>query len=165
MLCCFKPFPEFFHSYKDVHTSYTPETPNATHPLSCRTGFIAYWRIISDSADSNAYQRGSQACTFTAERCERDVGGSLLFKYWLLLTFARGTCLGASLECIAVADDSPISDETGPVAEGMCIIGILMCVLCVNVFIVIEELWEGLRNGIALTLCRSSWIALCSFFS
>ena len=48
--------------------------------------------------------------------------------------------------CIAVyaiADDSPISDETGPVAEGVQSIGILMCVLCVNVFIVVEELWEG----------------------
>ena len=48
--------------------------------------------------------------------------------------------------CIAVyaiADDSPISDETGPVAEGLCSIGILMCVLCVNLFMVVEKFWEG----------------------
>ena len=48
---------------------------------------------------------------------------------------ARGTCLRASLVCIAVcdvADDSPISDETGLAAEGVCSIGILICVLCVN---------------------------------
>ena len=32
----------------------------------------------------------------------------------------------------AIADDSPISDETGPVAEGVCSIGILMCVRCVK---------------------------------
>ena len=60
--------------------------------------------------------------------------------------FARGTCLGASLVCIPIypiADDSQISDETGPVAEGVCSIGILMCVLCVNVSIVVEEHWEG----------------------
>ena len=42
----------------------------------------------------------------------------------------------------AIADDLPISDETSPVAEGVCSIGILMCVLCVNVFIVVEEPWE-----------------------
>ena len=67
----------------------------------------------------------------------------------LLLMFARGTCLGASLVCIVVctvADDSPTSDETGPVAEGVYSIGILMCVLCVNVFIVVEELWEGFKT-------------------
>ena len=51
--------------------------------------------------------------------------------------FAHGTCLGASLVCIAVADDSPISNETGPAAEGVCSIGILMCVLCVNIFIAV----------------------------
>ena len=34
----------------------------------------------------------------------------------------------------AVADDSPKSDVTGPVAEGVCSIGIFMCVLCVNVY-------------------------------
>ena len=65
------------------------------------------------------------------------------------LTFAHGTCLGASLVCIAVcavADDSPISDETGPTAEGVCSIGILMCVLCMNVFIAVEELREGLKQ-------------------
>ena len=65
--------------------------------------------------------------------------------------FARGTFLGlgASLVCIAVyaiADDSPISDETGPVAEGVCSIGIAVCVLRVNVFIVVEELWEGFET-------------------
>ena len=43
----------------------------------------------------------------------------------------------------AIADDSPISDETGPAAERVCSIGILLCVLCVNVFIAVEELWEG----------------------
>ena len=61
-----------------------------------------------------------------------------------------GTCLGASLVCIAVcaiAADSPISDETSPVAEGMCSIGIVMCVLCVNVFLVVEELWEGFETA------------------
>ena len=39
--------------------------------------------------------------------------------------------------CIAVcaiADDSLISDETSPVAEGVDRNGILMCVLCVNVY-------------------------------
>ena len=40
----------------------------------------------------------------------------------------------------AVADDSSKSDETGLAAEGVCSIGILMCVRCVNVFIVVEEL-------------------------
>ena len=48
-----------------------------------------------------------------------------------------------TLVCISVctvADDLPTSDETGPVAEGVCSIGILMCVLCVNVFTVVEEL-------------------------
>ena len=43
----------------------------------------------------------------------------------------------------ALADDSPTSDETGPAAEDVYSIGILICVLCVNVFIVVEELWEG----------------------
>ena len=48
--------------------------------------------------------------------------------------------------CIAVctvADDSPISDETGPAAEGVCSIEIIMRVLCVNVFIALEELLGG----------------------
>ena len=52
--------------------------------------------------------------------------------------------------CIAVytvADDSPISDETGPAAEGVCRIGILLCVLFVNVFIAVEELWEGFETA------------------
>ena len=59
------------------------------------------------------------------------MGGSLLFTYRLLLTFAHGTCLGASLVCIAVcavAEDSPISNETGSAADGVCNIGILLCV-------------------------------------
>ena len=46
--------------------------------------------------------------------------------------------------CIAVciiADELQI--ETSPAAEGVCSIGILMCVLFVNVFIAVEELWEG----------------------
>ena len=66
------------------------------------------------------------------------------------MTFARGAYLRATLVCIAVyaiADDSPISDETGPVAEGVYSIGILMCVLCVNIFIVVEELWEGFETA------------------
>ena len=70
--------------------------------------------------------------------------------------------------CIAVCiiiDDSPISDETGPEAEGVCSIGILMCVLCVNVFLVVKELWEGFETALALTLCKSSWVALCNSFS
>ena len=44
-------------------------------------------------------------------------------------TFACGTCLGASLVWIAVcavADDSPISEETGLSAEEVCSIGILL---------------------------------------
>ena len=48
--------------------------------------------------------------------------------------------------CIAVcaiADDSPLSDETGPVGEAVYSIGILVYVMCVNIFIVVEELWEG----------------------
>ena len=52
--------------------------------------------------------------------------------------------------CIAVcaiADDSPTSDETSPAVEGVCSIGILMCVLCVNIFIVGEELWEGFETA------------------
>ena len=64
--------------------------------------------------------------------------------------FTHGTCLGAMLVCIsvgAVADDSPTSDETGPAAEWVCSIGILMCVLFVNVFIAVEELWEGFETA------------------
>jgi len=59
---------------------------------------------------------------------------------------ACSALIAVSLVCIAVyaiADYSPVSDETGSVAEGVYSIGILMCVLCVNVFIVVEELWEG----------------------
>ena len=47
----------------------------------------------------------------------------------------------------AIADDLPTSDETGLVAEGVYSIGILMCALCVNVFIVVEELWEGFETA------------------
>ena len=47
----------------------------------------------------------------------------------------------------AVVDDSPIGDETSPVGEGVCSIGILMCVLWANIFIVIEELWEGFETA------------------
>ena len=52
--------------------------------------------------------------------------------------------------CIAVcaaADDSPISDETGPTAEAVCSIGILMCVQFANVFVAVEELWEGFQKA------------------
>ena len=42
----------------------------------------------------------------------------------------------------AVADDLPTSDETGPAAEGVCSIGILVCVFG-NVFTAMEEVWEG----------------------
>ena len=52
--------------------------------------------------------------------------------------------------CITVytiADDSPTSDETRPVAEGVYSIGILMCVLCENVLKVVEELWEGFETA------------------
>ena len=47
----------------------------------------------------------------------------------------------------AVADDSPTSDETGLAAEGVCSSGILMCVLVVNVFTAVEELWEGFETA------------------
>ena len=48
----------------------------------------------------------------------------------------------------AVADDSPTSDETGPATEGVCSIEILMCVLFMNVFIAVEELWEGFETAL-----------------
>ena len=57
--------------------------------------------------------------------------------------------------CIAVyatADDLPISDETGSVAEGVYSIGIVVCVICVNVFIVVEELWEGFETSFSTYL-------------
>ena len=57
--------------------------------------------------------------------------------------------------CISVgtvADDSPANDETGPAAEGVCSIGILLCVLCVNVFIAGEELWEGFETAFSTYL-------------
>ena len=54
----------------------------------------------------------------------------------------------------AGADDSPIRDETGPAAQGVCSIGILMCVLFVNVLIAVEELWEGFETAKGLP-----WVA------
>jgi len=66
--------------------------------------------------------------------------------YWLLLTFTHGIGLGASLVCISVcafAEGSLTNNETSPAAERVCSIGILMCVLFVNVFTAVEELWEG----------------------
>ena len=42
---------------------------------------------------------------------------------------------------------SAITDETDAAAEGVCSIGILLCVLCVNVFIAGEELWEGFETA------------------
>ena len=47
----------------------------------------------------------------------------------------------------AVADYSPISDETASVAEGVCSIGILMYVLFVNVFTAVAELWEVIETA------------------
>ena len=82
--------------------------------------------------------------------------GLSLFIYLLLLMFACDTCLRASLVYIAVgaiADDSPISDETSPVAEGSvkhC--DCHVCVQCVNVFIVVEELWEGFETSFSTYL-------------
>ena len=29
--------------------------------------------------------------------------------------------------------------------------------------VVVEELWEGFETAFALTLCKSSWVALCSY--
>ena len=80
---------------------------------------------------------------------------------------AINTAINATPDSIAVctiADDLPTSDETGLVAEGVYSIGILMCVRCVNIFIVVEELWKGIETALALTLFRSFWIALRSFF-
>ena len=51
------------------------------------------------------------------------------------LGIAHGTCFVTSVVHIsvyAITDDLRISDETGPVAEGVCSIGILMYVLFVN---------------------------------
>ena len=58
-----------------------------------------------------------------------------------------------------VADDLPTSDETGPAAEGVCGIEILMYVLFVNVFIVVEEIWEGFE-----TAKGSPWVAFHGCF-
>ena len=66
------------------------------------------------------------------------------------MTFTGGIYLGAPLVCIsvcAVADDLPTSNETGPAAVGVCSIGILMCVRCVNVFIAVVELCEGFETA------------------
>ena len=63
--------------------------------------------------------------------------------------------------CIAVcaiAEDSPISDETGPAAEGVCSIGILMFVLCMDVFTAVEELWEGFEMAKGYVLGCLSWL-------
>ena len=52
--------------------------------------------------------------------------------------------------CIAVCAviyDLLIRDETGQAAEGVCSIGILMCVLLVIVFTAVEELWEGFETA------------------
>ena len=38
-------------------------------------------------------------------------------------------------------------DDTGPAAEGVCSIGILMCVLLVNVITAVEGLWEGFETA------------------
>ena len=49
------------------------------------------------------------------------------------MTYAHGTCLGASLVCIsvcAVADDSPVNDEIGPAAEGVCHWDSHVCTIC-----------------------------------
>ena len=81
----------------------------------------------------------------------KDVSGSLFsFICSLLLTFTRGTWLGASVVHVSVcvvADDSPTSDETGPAAEGVCCIVILRYVIFVNVFTGVEELWEGFETA------------------
>ena len=54
----------------------------------------------------------------------------------------------------AIADDSPVSDATSLAAEGVCNIWILMCVLFVNVFTAVEELWEGFETAKGLP-----WVA------
>ena len=103
----------------------------------------------------NAVSNPSQGSSTTIKIIQKvQYGGAALslFISCLFLTFARGTCLGASLVCIAVyaiAEDSSISDETGPVAEGS---EIVMCVLCVNVFIFVEELWEGFETAFSTYL-------------
>ena len=68
--------------------------------------------------------------------------------------------------CIAVctvADELPRSDETSSAAEGVCSIGILMCVLLVNVFIAVKELWEGFIQQSA-DLVSAFLVALRSSF-
>ena len=40
-----------------------------------------------------------------------------------------------------------------------------MCARCVNVFITVEELWEGFETALALILCKSSWVAFCSYLA
>ena len=84
------------------------------------------------------------------------VGLSLLFIYRLLLTFARGTCLGASLVCIAVctaADDSPISDEIGPVAEGVCKF------VALDLLLLLSQQWMEVLNA-SKTVKRNKYLLL-----
>ena len=59
----------------------------------------------------------------------------------------------------AVADDLPISDETGLAAEGVCCIGSVMCVLFVNISTAVEDLLEGFETAKGLT-----WVALHGCF-
>ena len=56
-------------------------------------------------------------------------------------------------------DKKPISDEIGLAAEGVCSIGILMCVRFVNVFTAVEELWEGFETARGLP-----WVAFHGCF-
>ena len=52
-----------------------------------------------------------------------------------------------------VAEDSPVSEETGPAADGVCSIGVLTCVPFVNVLTAaVEELWEGFETAKGLPL-------------
>ena len=55
---------------------------------------------------------------------------------------------------VCAVTDSQTSNETGLVAEGVCSIGILTCVLFVNVFTDVEELREGFETGKGLP-----WVA------
>ena len=67
--------------------------------------------------------------------------------------------------CIAVyvvTNDSSVSDETGLVTERGCSIGVLMCVLFVNVFTAVEELWEGFETAKGLPW-YAFLVALCNF--
>ena len=46
----------------------------------------------------------------------------------------------------------PYANHFRPAAEGVCSIGILVCVLFLNVFTAVEELWEGLQTVKGLLL-------------